>query len=59
MSIREYIEFIASHFTLEDVLYIIGKEPEWFLYRIRDELIKHREDCVVREEDYMEINYYD
>lgn len=59
MSIREYIEFIASHFTLEDVLYIIGKEPEWLLYRIRDELIKYREDFVVGEEDYMEINDYD
>lgn len=59
MSLQEFLEFIASHFTLEDVLYIIGKEPEWLLYRIRDELIKHREDFVVGEEDYMEINDYD
>lgn len=59
MSIREYIEFIASHFTLDDVLYIIGKEPEWILYRIKDELIQHREDFVVGEEDYMEVNDYD
>lgn len=59
MSLQEFIEFIASHFTLDDILYIIGKEPEWLLYRIRDELIKHREDFVVGEEDYMEINDYD
>ena len=59
MSLQEFLELIASHFTLDDVLYIIGKEPEWLLYRIRDELIKHREDFVVGEEDYMEINDYE
>ena len=59
MSLREFIEFIASHFTLDDVLYIIGKEPEWLLYKIRGELLEHREDFVVGEEDYMEINDYE
>lgn len=59
MSIREFIEFIASHFTLEDVLYIIGREPEWLLYKIKEDLIEHREDFVVGEEDYMEVNDYD
>lgn len=59
MSLREFIEFIASHFTLEDVLYIIGQEPEWLLYKIKDHLIEHREDFVVGEEDYMEVNDYE
>lgn len=59
MSLQEFIEFIASHFSLDDVLYIIGREPEWVLYKIKDDLIRHREDFVVGEEDYMEINDYD
>lgn len=59
MSLQEFIEYIASHFTLDDVMYIIGKEPEWLLYRIKEELVKHREDFVVGEEDYMEVNDYD
>ena len=59
MSIQEFIEFIASHFTLDDVLYIIGKEPEWLLYKIKDTLIEHREDFVVGNEDYMQVNDYD
>lgn len=59
MSIHEFIEFIASHFTLDDVLYIIGREPEWLLYRIKEELIEHREDFLVGEEDYMQVTDYD
>ena len=58
MSLQEFIEFIASHFTLDDVLYILGKEPEWLLYKIKEDLIRHREDFVVGE-DYMEINDYE
>lgn len=59
MSIHEFIEFIASHFTLDDVLYIIGREPEWLLYRIKEELIEHREDFLVGEEDYMQVTDYE
>lgn len=59
MSIHEFIEFIASHFTLDDVLYIIGREPEWLLYKIKDKLLEYREDFVVGNEDYMEVNDYE
>lgn len=59
MSLQEFIEFIASHFTIDDVLYILGKEPEWILYKIKEDLLKHREDFVVGEESYMEVNDYD
>lgn len=59
MSIQEFIEFIASHFTIDDVLYIIGREPEWLLYQIKDNLLEHREDFIVGEEEYMEVNDYE
>lgn len=59
MSLQEFIEFIASHFTIDDVLYILGKEPEWILYKIKEDLLRHREDFVVGEESYMEVNDYD
>lgn len=59
MSIHEFIEFIASHFSLDDVLYIIGKEPEYILYKIKEDLLRHREDFVVGNEDYMQVTDYD
>lgn len=59
MSIQEFIEFIASHFSLDDVLYIIGKEPEYILYKIKEDLLRHREDFVVGNEDYMQVTDYD
>lgn len=59
MSLQEFIEFVASHFSLEDILYILGREPEWLLYKIKEELIEHRKDFVVGEEDYLEVNEYE
>ena len=42
MSIKELIQHIADTYNIDDVLYILGKDPEWLLWRIRDELLAHR-----------------
>lgn len=44
MSIRELIERIAAAYSLEDVLYMLGKDEEWLLYKIKDELIANKEE---------------
>lgn len=47
MSIKEFLEYIAANFTFEDILYILGKEPEWLLWKIKDELIENREEFFI------------
>lgn len=56
MSIKEFLEHIAANFTFEDVLYILGKEPEWLLWKIKDELLENREEFFVGDEYYSEVN---
>lgn len=55
MSIKELIEHIAANFYLDDVLYILGKDPEWFLWKIKDELIEKREEFFTGDEYYSEV----
>lgn len=55
MSIKELIEHIAATHSIEDVLYLLGKNEEWLLWRIKDELLKHREDFMTGDEYYTEV----
>lgn len=52
MSIRELIERIAASHSIEDVLYILGKDEEWFLWKIREELLEHKEDFISGDDYY-------
>lgn len=52
MSIRELIERIAASHSIEDVLYILGKDEEWLLWKIRDELVEHKEDFISGDDYY-------
>lgn len=56
MSIKEFLEHVAANFTFEDVLYILGKEPEWLLWKIKDELIEKREEFFIGDEYYSEVS---
>ena len=44
MSMKEFIERIVASYSIEDVLYVLGKDEEWLLWRIKDELLRHKED---------------
>lgn len=55
MSIKELIEHIAVTHSIEDVLYLLGKDEEWLLWRIKDELLKHREDFIAGDDYYTEL----
>ena len=52
MSVRELIERIAASHSIEDVLYILGKDEEWLLWKIRDELVEHKEDFISGDDYY-------
>lgn len=52
MSIKELLAHIAANFTFEDILYILGKDPEWLLWKIKDELIENREEFFIGDEYY-------
>lgn len=56
MSIKEFLEHISANFTFEDVLYILGKEPEWLLWKIKDDLIEKREEFFIGDEYYSEVS---
>lgn len=56
MSIKEFLEHVAANFTFEDILYILGKEPEWLLWKIKDELIEKREEFFIGDEYYSEVS---
>ena len=55
MSIKEFLEHVAANFTFEDVLYIIGKEPEWLLWKIKAELLEKREEFFIGDDYYSEV----
>lgn len=52
MSMREFIERIAASYSIEDLLYVLGKDEEWLLWRIKDELLRHKEDLLCGDEYY-------
>jgi hypothetical protein len=49
---REFIERIAASYSIEDLLYVLGKDEEWLLWRIKDELLRHKEDLLCGDEYY-------
>lgn len=55
MSIRELIEYISSSHSIDDVLYILGRDEEWLLWQIKDELLEYKEDFITGDEYYTEI----
>lgn len=55
MSIRELIEYISNSYYIDDVLYILGRDEEWLLWLIKDELLEHKEDFITGDEYYTEI----
>jgi hypothetical protein len=56
MSIQDLIERVASLYSIEEVLYILNKDEEWFLNRIKDELIEHKEEFISGDEFYTRID---
>lgn len=56
MSIQDLIERIASLYSIEEVLYILNKDEEWLLNRIKDELIEHKEEFISGDEFYTRID---
>lgn len=59
MSIKELINYIANAYSLEDVCYILGKEPEWLLWKIKYELLSHSKDFLSGDDYYAEVGDYD
>lgn len=55
MSIRQLLEYIADNYTLDDVLYILGKDNIWFLNKIRAEIIAKRKDFIEGDDYYTEL----
>jgi hypothetical protein len=56
MSIQDLIERVASLYSIEEVLYILNKDEEWLLNRIKDELIEHKEEFISGDEFYTRID---
>lgn len=55
MSIRELIQRIAETHSIDDILYILGKDTEWLLWKIRSDLVEHRKDFISGDNYYTEI----
>lgn len=55
MSIKELIRYIADSYSIEDILYILGKDEEWLLWFIKEELLEHREDFIQGDDYYTEV----
>jgi hypothetical protein len=49
---KELIERIAASYSIEDILYVLGKDEEWLLWRIKDELLRHKEDFMYGDDFY-------
>lgn len=59
MLVQDLIDLIEAKYSLEDVLYLIGKDQRWFLYKIREELVKHKDEFIQGDNYYTEIEDYD
>lgn len=59
MLVQDLIDLIETKYSLEDVLYLIGKDQRWFLYKIREELVKHKDEFIQGDNYYTEIEDYD
>lgn len=56
MSLQDLIQRIANLYSIEDVLYILGKDTEWLLYRIKTELLEHKEEFISGDDYYTRID---
>ncbi len=56
MSIKELLDRIVDTHSIEDVLYIIGKDERWLLSRIVDEVLKHKDEFITGDDYYTELN---
>ena len=56
LSLQDLIQRIASLYSIEDVLYILGKDTEWLLYRIKTELLEHKEEFITGDDYYTRID---
>lgn len=56
MSYRDLVTYILSVFSIEDILYIIGKDEEWLLEQIKDEILEHKEDFISGDDYYTGVN---
>ena len=52
MSIRELIQRIAETHSMDDILYILGKDTEWLLWKIKADLIERRDEFISGDEYY-------
>lgn len=59
MLISDFIDQVEARYSIEDVLYLIGKDQRWLLYRIREELLKHKDDFIQGDDYYTRIEDYD
>lgn len=59
MLISDFIDQVEARYSIEDALYLIGKDQKWLLYRIRDELLKHKDDFIQGDDYYTRIEDYD
>lgn len=56
MSVDDFIDYIIDKYSLEDVLYILGKDERWLLRRIKEELLDNRDAFVSGDDYYMRID---
>lgn len=56
LSLQDLIQRIASLYSIEDVLYVLGKDTEWLLYRIKTELLEHKEEFISGDDYYTRID---
>lgn len=56
LSLQDLIQRIANLYSIEDVLYILGKNTEWLLYRIKTELLEHKEEFISGDDYYTRID---
>lgn len=49
---RDLITYILDIYSIEDILYILGKDKEWLIEQIKDDILDHKEDFLSGDEYY-------
>ena len=49
---RDLITYILDVYSNEDILYILGKDKEWLIEQIKDDILEHKEDFLSGDEYY-------
>jgi len=55
MEDNSFLDYVEEVFSLDDILYIIGKDKRWLLEQIYEDLIDHREDFFQGDVSYSEV----